>query len=70
LSWTIEKYPAKTVVTFKAKTYVHAVQISFPLDTTPSDNFFDLLPGETRSIFIHHPHREFLENEIRISWVP
>ncbi len=38
------------VVELKADSYVFQLQISTPQPVAPSDNWFDLLPGETRSI--------------------
>ena len=35
-----------------AQAYAHAVHVKLPENTIPSDNYFDLLPGETREIQI------------------
>ena len=34
----------------RAKTYVHAVHLKLPAGAVPSDDYFDLLPGEVRRI--------------------
>jgi beta-mannosidase len=43
-------------VTLRAAGYAHAVQIEgLPAACEPEDNFLDLLPGETREVFIKDP---------------
>ncbi|MCS7059837.1 MAG: glycoside hydrolase family 2 protein [Anaerolineae bacterium] len=32
--------------------FAHAVQLTLPADALPEDNYFDLLPGETRTVLI------------------
>jgi beta-mannosidase len=42
-------------VQVSAKAYAHAVHFRVPGDARLSDNFFDLLPGETREVHIVSP---------------
>jgi hypothetical protein len=39
-------------VEVSAKHYAHAVYFNLPQGSLPSDNYFDLLPGETRTVRI------------------
>ena len=41
-----------TIAKVSAKAYAHAVHLILPQGALPADNFFDLLPGETREIQI------------------
>jgi beta-mannosidase len=36
-----------------AEAYAHAVRLTLPEGCVPEDNYFDLLPGETRNIALH-----------------
>jgi len=40
------------VVEVRARTYAHAVQLDLPAGAVPSDDYFDLLPGEVRRIAV------------------
>jgi beta-mannosidase len=48
----IEHRPGSMTVEVSAEHYAHAVHFDLPPDSLPSDNFFDLLPGEARSVHI------------------
>lgn len=39
-------------VEVRAKTYAHAVHLELPAGSVPSDDYFDLLPGEVRHIHV------------------
>ena len=47
--------PAACRVRVTANAYAHAVHLALPADARPSDNYFDLLPGESRDVDIHSP---------------
>jgi len=40
------------LVTIEAKTFCHGVYLKLPPEAKPSDNFFDLLPGECRDVLV------------------
>ncbi|MFN2284555.1 MAG: glycoside hydrolase family 2 protein, partial [Anaerolineae bacterium] len=42
----------QTLVRVAADSYAHAVHFVLPEGALPSDNYFDLLPGETREVVI------------------
>ncbi|MBN2394481.1 MAG: beta-mannosidase [Anaerolineae bacterium] len=42
----------QNVVQISADSYAHAVHFTLPEGALPSDNYFDLLPGETREVVI------------------
>ena len=42
------------VVRVSTKSFAHAVYFELPEGATPSDNYFDLLPGESRDIKIYY----------------
>jgi beta-mannosidase len=48
----VERGPSWATVEVSAKHYAHAVHFDLPQDSLPSDNYFDLLPGETRTVRI------------------
>ena len=59
---TVKKGPAacscsctgddKYVLTVSSDVLAHAVELLLPADAEPSDNYFDLTPGETRRIVV------------------
>lgn len=56
LRCTVRRDGAGVRVGVTAKAYAHAVQIAgLPVDAEPEDNYFDLLPGESREIRIADP---------------
>lgn len=58
LQVTVERINAKTcAVQVTAHAYAHAVCLTLPDGATPSDNYFDLLPGETRRIEVSSTRR-------------
>ncbi|MFC1744737.1 sugar-binding domain-containing protein [Candidatus Riflebacteria bacterium] len=63
LSWDIiEKGKTVCRLEVKSKNYAHAVHLNFSEKTMVSDNYFDLLPGESRKIVIEKPGKLALEN--------
>jgi len=57
-STNAKKGPAKNaggeeyVLTVTSDVLAHAVELQLPAEAEPSDNFFDLTPGETRRIVV------------------
>jgi beta-mannosidase len=53
LSWTVTKgRQNEYIVKVSADGYAHAVHFTLPENALPEDNFFDLLPGETKKVKI------------------
>ena len=48
----VGREPGSTTVEVSAERYAHAVHFDLPPGSLPSDNYFDLLPGETRIVHI------------------
>ncbi len=48
--WSKMKDVYQSVVRVRASSYAHAVHFMLPEGALPSDNYFDLLPGETRKV--------------------
>ena len=60
----VRRVGAGVAVTVSAKAYAHAVQITgLPPGAEPEDNYFDLLPGESRGIRIADPSGQFIAPE-------
>ncbi|MGG1555929.1 glycoside hydrolase family 2 protein [Paenibacillus ferrarius] len=57
------------LVHIKAETYCHAVHLLVPDDIRLSDQYFDLLPGETRCVAIHSPPYKLPLGEIEVNCV-
>jgi len=58
LQATVKRLNAHTCeIEVTAHAYAHAVYLTLPEDALPTDNYFDLLPGEKRRIQIRSPHR-------------
>jgi len=51
-------------VTIKSETYVHAVHFNLGEDILLSDEYFDLLPGESRIINLGNVQESFREDNI------
>ncbi len=52
----VRREGAGLAVEVEARAYAHAVHVSgIPADCEPEDNYFDLLPGESRRVFIPDP---------------
>jgi len=51
-----------------ARAYAHAVHIELPVDALPSDDYFDLLPNETREVHITTP-RGLVTSQIAVTCV-
>ncbi|MDX9974228.1 MAG: beta-mannosidase, partial [FCB group bacterium] len=65
LTWTLEPGPRLRI---RAEAYAHAVRLTLPEGVLPEDNFFDLLPGETRDIALLG-HEDIDAAAIRVSAV-
>lgn len=54
-----------TILTVSAKSYAHAVHFKLPDEINLSDEYFDMLPGESRNIIIYnYPSQEIKDNKI------
>jgi beta-mannosidase len=59
----------KLHVTLKADTYAYFVHLAVPLDGTRfSDNYFDLEPGDSRTIIVTNPTSPLLPENVKVSW--
>ncbi|NQU44920.1 beta-mannosidase [bacterium] len=65
LSWEFQEDGGARRVVISAKAYAHGVRLELPEGAAPSDNYFDLLPGEQRVIDIR-AETEITRDEIRV----
>ncbi|UVI29755.1 beta-mannosidase [Paenibacillus spongiae] len=56
-------------VTVSADTFVHAVHFDLPDDVRLSDHYFDLLPGESRTVTIYEWSKEMEAGPLEVRWV-
>ncbi len=55
-------------ITISSHSFAHAVEFVVPADVTVEDNFFDMLPGGTKTVIIQSP-LELSEEHIRIRMI-
>jgi beta-mannosidase len=49
--------------------YVYFAHVTSPYESTRfSDNYVDLLPGETREIVVNDPQRDVTAESLRLGW--
>jgi len=66
VKWEMDE--AQQTIKLESNTYAHAVQILLPPGYYPEDNYFDLLPGETRLVGVAGKSA-LSRAEIQLSWI-
>ena len=63
---TVPNSDGTWAVRVRSRAYAHAVRIVLPVHALPSDNYFDLLPGEEREVRVSS-REELSAEDVRVT---